>query len=112
MGSALHNRSGGADWTRPVIDAGSANRLVGGCPQESDALQRLPTAGQKRISRYQARPAPTHFIPRATFHKDGFLPPDAVSASVRGNWPSVLRHGRPFSFIAKRLLAVLARARA
>ena len=61
--------------------------------------------------------APSHFVPRVTFLPGRALPPDAAvcyfpAASVRGNWPSVLRHGRPFSFLAKRLLAVLARATA
>ncbi len=60
--------------------------------------------------------APSHFVPRVTFLPGRVLPPDAAMchspASVRGNWPSVLRHGRPFSFLAKHLLAVLARAAA
>ena len=56
--------------------------------------------------------APSHFVPRATFHKDGFLPPDAVSASVCGNWAICASAWVAFFFLAKRLLAVLARATA
>ena len=47
------------------------------------------------------------YFPRVTFHKDGFLPPDAVSASVRGNWA-----GGASALPALFSLAVLARATA
>lgn len=47
--------------------------------------------------------------PRARFTLRGVL---SSSHDIAGNWPSVLRHGRPFSFLAKRLLAVLARVTA
>lgn len=55
--------------------------------------------------------APSHFVPRAAALK-GVSSPRSLFATARGNWPSVLRHGRPFSFLVKRLLAVLARATA
>jgi hypothetical protein len=55
--------------------------------------------------------APSHFVPRAATTSSRRSSP-ASEMTARGNWPSVLRHGRPFSFLAKHLLAVLARATA
>jgi hypothetical protein len=72
MGIALHNRSVVAGKTRGRV----AYRCVQASRQRPVIAKQIRTLG-----------APTHyFIPRATFHKDGFLPPDAVSASVCGNW--------------------------
>lgn len=49
-----------------------------------------------------------HF-PRTTSFKDGFLPPDAVSASVRGNLATCASAWVALLFLAKRALSTASR---
>jgi hypothetical protein len=73
MGSALQNRAAmEAGFPAPAL------MLSTGAPTGRFCKQ------SRRSCSVAVRP--NHLFPRATFHKDGFLPPDAVSASVRGNW--------------------------